>query len=164
MVGPYFNFTFNELLLVILLYLSLLPSPSPPLPPSLLLPLPLPLPPPTLPPSLPPSLSYPLPLLSSLPPSLSPDLSSVACSCLLSLVVALGDTGKMLAALSALLTSPPPLSDHSLLVCTPHTSSAVFKYTYILVYSCSTYFEGYSLGDMGCGVLAPFYVGELLPP
>ena len=109
-----------------------LPLPIP-LPPSLLLPLPLPLPPPTLPPSLPPSLSYPLPLLSSLPPSLSPDLSSVACSCLLSLVVALGDTGKMLAALSALLTSPPPLSDHSLLVCTPQTSSAVYKYTYIHV-------------------------------
>ncbi len=38
-------------------------------------------------------------------------LSSVASACLLSLVVALGDTGKMLAALAAMLTAPPPLSE-----------------------------------------------------
>lgn len=37
------------------------------------------------------------------------ELSSVASTCLLSLVVALGDTGKMLSALAAMLTSPPTL-------------------------------------------------------
>ena len=39
------------------------------------------------------------------------ELSSVASACLLSLVVALGDTGKMLSALAAMLTAPPPLSE-----------------------------------------------------
>ena len=39
------------------------------------------------------------------------ELSSQASACLLSLVVALGDTGKMLAALAAMLTAPPPLAN-----------------------------------------------------
>lgn len=39
------------------------------------------------------------------------ELSSVASACLLSLVVALGDTGKMLSALAAMLTAPPPIAD-----------------------------------------------------
>lgn len=39
------------------------------------------------------------------------ELSSIASACLLSLVVALGDTGKMLAALAAMLTAPSSLSD-----------------------------------------------------
>lgn len=38
-------------------------------------------------------------------------LSSIASACLLSLVVALGDTGKMLSALAAMLTAPSPLSE-----------------------------------------------------
>lgn len=38
-------------------------------------------------------------------------LSSLASVCLLSLVVSLGDTGKMLSALSAMLTAPAPLSE-----------------------------------------------------
>ena len=42
---------------------------------------------------------------------LSAELSNVASACLLSLVVALGDTGKMLGALAAMLTTPPELSD-----------------------------------------------------
>ena len=43
--------------------------------------------------------------------SVAMELSSVASACLLSLVVALGDTGKMLAALAAMLTAPPSLSE-----------------------------------------------------
>ena len=39
------------------------------------------------------------------------ELSSVASACLLSLVVALGDTGKMLAALAAMLTAPALLRE-----------------------------------------------------
>jgi hypothetical protein len=38
-------------------------------------------------------------------------LSSIASACLLSLVVALGDTGKMLSALAAMLTAPSSLSE-----------------------------------------------------
>ena len=38
------------------------------------------------------------------------ELSSVASACLLSLVVALGDTSKMLAALTAMLTAPGELT------------------------------------------------------
>lgn len=38
-------------------------------------------------------------------------LSSVASACLLSLVVALGDTGKILSALAAILTAPASLSE-----------------------------------------------------
>lgn len=39
------------------------------------------------------------------------ELSSVASACLLSLVVALGDTGKMLSAVAAMLTVPSLLSE-----------------------------------------------------
>ena len=39
------------------------------------------------------------------------ELSSVASACLFSLVVALGDTGKMLAALTTMLTAPAELSE-----------------------------------------------------
>ena len=46
------------------------------------------------------------------------DLSSVACSCLLSLVVALGDTGKMLTAISSLITAPTHLTQSTLQVAT----------------------------------------------
>ena len=42
---------------------------------------------------------------------LAKELSSVASACLFSLVVALGDTGKMLSALAATMTAPPELSD-----------------------------------------------------
>ena len=42
---------------------------------------------------------------------LSMELSSVASACLFSLVIALGDTGKMLSALAAMLTAPTPLSE-----------------------------------------------------
>ena len=48
---------------------------------------------------------------SSSDSQLALDLSSVASACLLSLVVALGDTGKMLSAVSAMLTSPTSLSE-----------------------------------------------------
>ena len=48
---------------------------------------------------------------------LSAELSNVASACLLSLVVALGDTGKMLGALAAMLTTPPELSDITVQVC-----------------------------------------------
>jgi len=48
---------------------------------------------------------------------LSAELSSVASACLLSLVVALGDTGKMLAAVAAMLTTPPELSECTVQVC-----------------------------------------------
>jgi len=41
-------------------------------------------------------------------------LSAVACSCLLALVVARGDTGKLLSATSALLMSPKSLSAQSI--------------------------------------------------
>ena len=41
----------------------------------------------------------------------SMQLSSVSSACLLSLVVALGDTGKMLSALAAMLTSSAGLSE-----------------------------------------------------
>lgn len=44
------------------------------------------------------------------------ELSSVATACLFSLVVALGDTGKILAAVAATLTAPPELSQHTLQV------------------------------------------------
>lgn len=43
--------------------------------------------------------------------SLATQLCSVASACLISLVVALGDTGKMLSAIAAMLTSPPALCD-----------------------------------------------------
>lgn len=43
--------------------------------------------------------------------SIASQLSSVASACLLSLVVAMGDTGKMLSALAAMLTAPVPLSE-----------------------------------------------------
>ena len=39
------------------------------------------------------------------------ELSSVASACLLSLVVSLGDTGKMLSAVAAMLTAPTQLSE-----------------------------------------------------
>lgn len=39
------------------------------------------------------------------------ELSSVASACLLSLVVALGDTGKMLSAVAAMLTVPSLISE-----------------------------------------------------
>lgn len=39
------------------------------------------------------------------------ELSSMASACLLSLVVARGDTGKMLSALAAMLTGPRELSE-----------------------------------------------------
>ncbi len=48
-------------------------------------------------------------MVSELAPSehqLASQLSSVASACLLSLVIALGDTGKMLSAVAALLTAP----------------------------------------------------------
>ncbi|CAI8051400.1 E3 ubiquitin-protein ligase MYCBP2 [Geodia barretti] len=45
---------------------------------------------------------------------LAADLSSVACGCLLSLVVALGDTGKMLTAVSSLITAPHHLTQNTL--------------------------------------------------
>ncbi len=41
----------------------------------------------------------------------SMQLSSVTSACLLSLVVALGDTGKMLSALAAMLTIPTGMSE-----------------------------------------------------
>lgn len=44
------------------------------------------------------------------------ELSSVACSCLLSLVVALGDTGKMLTALASMITAPSHLTQSTLQV------------------------------------------------
>ena len=43
-------------------------------------------------------------------------LSSIASACLLSLVVALGDTGKMLSALAAMLIAPSCLSESTLKV------------------------------------------------
>ncbi len=48
--------------------------------------------------------------------SLSEQLSSVVCRCLISLVVSLGDTGKMLAALAAMLTASGSLSNISVQV------------------------------------------------
>lgn len=55
---------------------------------------------------------------------MSLQLASVVSACLLSLVVALGDTGKMLSALAAMLTAPAVLSKTSVkvyvwIVCLP---------------------------------------------
>lgn len=49
--------------------------------------------------------------------SVAMELSSIASACLLSLVVAMGDTGKMLSALTAMLTAPPALSQIKVKVC-----------------------------------------------
>lgn len=50
---------------------------------------------------------------TSSPPGdeLARELSAVASACLFSLVLALGETGKMLSAIAAMITAPPPLSD-----------------------------------------------------
>lgn len=45
------------------------------------------------------------------------ELSSVASACLLSLVVALGDTGKMLSAAAAMLTAPTSTNEGNVKVC-----------------------------------------------
>ena len=61
------------------------------------------------------------------------DLSSVACGCLLSLVVALGDTGKMLTAVASLITAPHHLSQNTLQVCVHTILTAVYLYMYIQI-------------------------------
>lgn len=45
------------------------------------------------------------------------ELSSMASACLLSLVVALGDTGKMLSAVAAMLTAPASSDEGDVQVC-----------------------------------------------
>ena len=55
---------------------------------------------------------------------ISLELSSVASACLFSLVVALGDTGQMLAALTAMLTAPVELSEIAVQVRAPVISDA----------------------------------------
>ncbi len=42
---------------------------------------------------------------------LATELSAVASACLFSLVLALGETGKMLSAVAAMLTAPSPLNE-----------------------------------------------------
>ncbi|XP_062580615.1 E3 ubiquitin-protein ligase MYCBP2-like [Saccostrea cucullata] len=49
-------------------------------------------------------------------PSPDPDLPSLACSSLISLVIALGDTSKMLTAVSAILMNPRPQLSHQIMV------------------------------------------------
>ena len=48
------------------------------------------------------------------------DLSALACSSLLSLVVALGDTGKLLTAVMAMLMANGSLSSQEIMVCNLH--------------------------------------------
>ena len=50
----------------------------------------------------------------------SESLTSLACTCLLSLVVARGDTGKLLSAVAAMLMSPPALATQQMKVATSH--------------------------------------------
>ena len=50
-------------------------------------------------------------------PSPDPDLPSLACSSLISLVIALGDTSKILTAVSAILMNPRPQLLHHIVVC-----------------------------------------------
>lgn len=46
-----------------------------------------------------------------------PDLPSLACSSLISLVIALGDTSKILTAVSAILMNPRPHLSYHIVVC-----------------------------------------------
>lgn len=46
-----------------------------------------------------------------------PDLPSLACSSLISLVIALGDTSKILTAVSAILMNPRPHMSYHIMVC-----------------------------------------------
>lgn len=58
-------------------------------------------------------------MVTELAPSehqLASQLTSVASACLLSLVIALGDTGKMLSAVTALLTTPRDIQPQNVLV------------------------------------------------
>ena len=66
---------------------------------------------------------------------LAVDLSSVASACLLSLVVALGDTGKMLSAVAAMLTAPAEYSLGTVQVCV-----YVGVHVYMYVSHCSMSF------------------------
>ncbi len=55
---------------------------------------------------------------------LATDLSAVASACLFSLVLSLGETGKMLSAVAAMLTAPAPLSDLLIQVTESHSRSS----------------------------------------
>ena len=69
-------------------------------------------------------------------PSPDPDLPSLACSSLISLVIALGDTSKILTAVSAILMNPRPQLLHHIVVCI----NFFFNDAYLFLSACNLNF------------------------